>query len=123
MKSSTYSKKDSKKDLKTIDRNLLILKLMEKKDLYGYEIIQLFRKRSDLTFHNNAGELYIILHTLEKEGLLKSYDGLNRFKQQKKHYTITKKGLISLEERKQEWAVYYVAEKNAEKKNATKKYR
>lgn len=95
------------KNLQTTNTITLILKLIENEDMYGYQMIDTLRERSDFTFHLKAGTLYPILHKLEKEGLLDSYETTATAKRIRKYYTITKKGLKILQEREQEWAVYY----------------
>ena len=57
-----------------IDRSLLsgsngmlLLKLLEEKDLYGYEMIEMLRERSMNVFELKAGTLYPILHKLEEQ--------------------------------------------------------
>ena len=54
--------------------SVLILKLLEEKDMYGYEMIETLAARSDDTFRLKAGTLYPILHGLEKEGFVTSYE-------------------------------------------------
>lgn len=97
------------KKLQMTNTITLILKLIEKEDMYVYQIIDAMRERSDFTFHLKAGTLYPILHKLEKDGLLNSYETTATAKRIRKYYTITKKGLKNLEEREQEWAVYYAS--------------
>ncbi|MCI9554290.1 MAG: PadR family transcriptional regulator, partial [Oscillibacter sp.] len=41
---------------------LLVLKLLEDGDLYGYQMIAELRRRSDDTFRLKAGTLYPLLH-------------------------------------------------------------
>ena len=81
---------------------ILILSVLETKDLYGYRIIRELEVRSENAFEMSEGTLYPILHALEKEKLLKSYwnevDGRRR-----KYYHITKKGLNQLIDKKAEW--------------------
>ena len=55
-----------------IDRNLvqgsmamMILRLLETKDMYGYEMIEALRERSNNVFELKAGTLYPLLHSLE----------------------------------------------------------
>ena len=56
--------------------DMLLLKLLSQKDMYGYEIIQEIRERSSELFSLKAGTLYPLLHLLEREGYLVTYDGL-----------------------------------------------
>ena len=42
---------------------MLVLKLLEEKDMYGYEMIVTLRERSNNVFELKAGTLYPLLHT------------------------------------------------------------
>ena len=53
---------------------MLLLKLLSEKDMYGYEMITTLRKRSQNVFELKAGTLYPLLHTMEEEELLTSYE-------------------------------------------------
>ena len=44
---------------------LLVLKLLEDGDKYGYQMIEELKSRSDDTFHLKAGTLYPLLHGME----------------------------------------------------------
>ena len=54
--------------------SMLLLKLLEEKDLYGYEMIESLRARSNNVFELKAGTLYPLLHSLEEKGFLTSYE-------------------------------------------------
>ena len=47
---------------------LLVMKLLEGQDMYGYQMIEELKRRSDDTFHLKAGSLYPMLHGLEEKG-------------------------------------------------------
>ncbi len=58
-----------------IDKNLvqgsmalLLLRLLETKDMYGYEMIEALRSKSNNVFELKAGTLYPLLHSLESKG-------------------------------------------------------
>ena len=53
---------------------MLLLKLLSEKDMYGYEMIETLRARSNNVFELKAGTLYPILHTLEEQSCLVSYE-------------------------------------------------
>ena len=53
---------------------MLILKLLDDKDMYGYQMIDELAKRSDDIFSLKAGTLYPLLHTLENDGMINSYE-------------------------------------------------
>lgn len=44
--------------------SMLILKLLSEKDMYGYEMIDTLRSRSQNVFELKAGTLYPLLHGL-----------------------------------------------------------
>lgn len=84
---------------------MLLLKLLEEKDLYGYEMIETLRSRSNNVFELKAGTLYPLLHSLEDKGFLSSYEkevgGKTR-----KYYSITQSGRKHLKQKKKEWNEY-----------------
>lgn len=84
---------------------MLLLKLLEEKDMYGYEMMETLRKRSDHTFDLKAGTLYPLLHSLEMKGLLESYES-NESTKLRKYYKITKSGKKYLKEKLEEWNQY-----------------
>ncbi|MDE6202381.1 MAG: PadR family transcriptional regulator, partial [Lachnospiraceae bacterium] len=53
---------------------MLLLKLLAEKDMYGYEMIETLRHRSQNVFELKAGTLYPLLHSLEEKNLLSSYE-------------------------------------------------
>ena len=99
------------KNLISGSTTLLILRLLEKKDLYGYEMIELLRQRSKNVFELKAGTLYPLLHSLEVKGFLTSYESEANGKM-RKYYQITKSGRRFLREQKEEWQTYAQAVAN-----------
>lgn len=85
---------------------MLILKLLESKDMYGYQMIEELNKRSNEAFNLKAGTLYPILHGLEHEGMVTSYDGNADSARVRKYYHITNKGKKLLSDKKEEWNSY-----------------
>ena len=49
--------------------SMLILRLLEEKDMYGYEMIETLEKKSNNIFTLKAGTLYPLLHSLEEKGV------------------------------------------------------
>lgn len=87
---------------------MLLLKLLEEKDMYGYEMIDTLRKKSNNVFELKAGTLYPLLHNMESKGLLTAYE--QEFARKKrKYYSITKEGKGLLEKKKTEWNEYQTA--------------
>ena len=90
---------------------MLLLRLLEEKDMYGYEMIDTLRKKSCNVFELKAGTLYPLLHGLEEKGLLKAYEQEYAGKT-RKYYSITKEGRGVLEAKKTEWNEYQSAVTN-----------
>ena len=99
----------------SIDRSLvsgsntmLLLRLLEDKDMYGYEMIETLEQKSNNVFTLKAGTLYPLLHSLEEKNYLTSYESPANGKQ-RKYYSITKEGRKYLKARKEEWQEYQAA--------------
>lgn len=100
----------------SVDKNLLtgstatlILKLLEDRDMYGYEMIETLALRSDHTFDCKAGTLYPILHTLENQGLVVSYEQRTPQDRIRKYYHLTQPGRERLAEKQREWDRFVLA--------------
>ena len=78
---------------------MLVLKLLEDGDKYGYQMIEELRRRSDDTFHLRAGTLYPLLHGLEEKGLVTAYEGEAAAGKPRRYYRLTKRGLGALREK------------------------
>lgn len=94
------------KSLLTGSTTMLVLKLLEDKDMYGYQMIEELAKKSDNTFSLKAGTLYPLLHNLEEQGLVTFYDEHADSARVRKYYRITKKGKKMLAAQKDEWEAY-----------------
>jgi len=94
------------KGLITGSTTMLILKLIENQDMYGYQMIEELSKQSNETFNLKAGTLYPILHELEHKEMVTSYDENTEGGRVRKYYRLTKKGKKLLEEKQAEWTNY-----------------
>ena len=90
---------------------MLILKLLSEKDMYGYEMIDTLRQKSQNVFELKAGTLYPLLHGLEEKGLLTVYEQEYAGKT-RKYYSITKNVESFLKKKKEEWEEYQAAVAN-----------
>jgi len=83
--------------------DILLLSLLSKGDLYGYEIAKQIKGNSQNLLNMNEGTLYPALRRLERKGYLKSYwkdaDGGRR----RRYYTITEKGKKELQRKLRDW--------------------
>ena len=93
------------KSLLSGSTTLLLLQLLSEKDMYGYEMIETLRERSQNVFELKAGTLYPLLHGLEEKKYLESYEQEAGGKT-RKYYRITRAGRKYLEEKKKEWETY-----------------
>lgn len=93
------------KSLVSGSTTMLLLRLLEEKDMYGYEMIETLRARSQNVFELKAGTLYPLLHNLEQKKLLSVYEKEVGGKK-RKYYKITKEGHKVLKEKKEEWETY-----------------
>lgn len=95
-----------KKDVSKGSVSLMVLSVLEKQDLYGYQMMSYLEGLSSGVFKFNEGTLYPILHTLEKDGMVTSYWNAVEASRMRKYYHITDKGIKLLSESKKEWEEY-----------------
>lgn len=99
------------KSLLSGSTSMLILRLLEGKDMYGYEMIESLREKSQNVFQLKAGTLYPLLHSLENKEYVKSYEKEMNGKV-RKYYSLTQEGTKYLNEKKEEWNEYTKAVTN-----------
>ena len=90
---------------------MLILKLLSEKDMYGYEMIDTLRIKSQNVFQLKAGTLYPLLHSLEDKGLVTVYEQ-DVLGKTRKYYRLTRQGRSMLEKKTEEWKEYTAAVAN-----------
>lgn len=75
--------------------DILLLKLLSEKTLYGYELMTLLGKESGGYFAAKEGTLYPVLYRLEDAGYIKSNWEANDTRRgaPRKYYSITQKGV------------------------------
>ena len=93
------------KTLLSGSNGLLILKLLEQEDMYGYQMIEELSKRSNKAFELKAGTLYPLLHTLEDKGWIQAYDA-DANGRVRRYYRLTKDGRAALQEKEESWNRY-----------------
>lgn len=87
----------------------LLLTLINRQPMYGYQIIRELGKRSKGYFSFREGTLYPALHRLEKrELIIGSWERL-AMGQERRYYHITEKGQRALEEKVREWRGFSTA--------------
>ena len=85
---------------------MLILKLLEAKDMYGYQIIEELSAKSEDVFRLKTGTLYPLLHSLENDGIITSYDENADHGRIRKYYRLTPAGKGLLAKKQAEWKQY-----------------
>lgn len=88
---------------------ILILTLLDKKPMYGYEMIKEIENHSGGVFSFKEGTLYPILHSLESDKLVESYWIEQEGVRKRKYYRITDKGKLHLKEKRKEWMTFRTA--------------
>lgn len=88
------------------DIKMLLLSLLSRKDMYGYQLIQELKDLSEDYFSLKEGCLYPLLHSLENDQLIISYWEETDSKRKKKYYRITENGKKLLRKEKNEWKKY-----------------
>jgi len=94
------------KSLVTRSTSMMLLKLLEQEDMYGYKMMEELRRRSEDTFELKAGTLYPLLHELTGQGLVESYEKAAASGRMRKYYTLTSKGKEALAARTMEWRAF-----------------
>jgi PadR family transcriptional regulator PadR len=81
---------------------LLILKLLDQREMYGYEIVQAIREQSGAIVQIGEGVVYPVLHGLERQGAVKSrrktVSGRRRI-----YYSVTQPGVRRLTALADDW--------------------
>lgn len=82
---------------------LLILTLLEEQEMYGYQIVQAIRSRTEAAITLGEGVVYPVLHGLERAGALRSrrknINGRSRV-----YYSVTHLGTRRLADLSETWA-------------------
>ena len=86
--------------------DLLVVSLLAGEDMYGYQMILELARRSDRTFEMKEGTLYPVLHGLEREGLVESYQQAAPTGRMLKYYHLTQKGGAFLKVETKRWQTY-----------------
>jgi PadR family transcriptional regulator PadR len=81
---------------------LLLLRLLDQKEMYGYELVRSIRDATGEAITLGEGVIYPVLHALEKNGSLssrrKAVGGRTRV-----YYSLTPRGRQRLEELSDDW--------------------
>ena len=81
---------------------LVVLRLLTNREMYGYELIKAVRVATSETFKLGEGVLYPLLHALEARALLKSRRGIANGRT-RVYYVTTARGRRRLERLTTQW--------------------
>lgn len=85
---------------------LLVLSLLAGEDMYGYQMIVELARRSDHTFEMKEGTLYPVLHGLQNDGTVETYEREAPTGRMRKYYHLTRRGVARLKEEETSWQTY-----------------
>lgn len=83
--------------------DLLLLSVIAKRDMYGYEIIQALKESSSELYSMSEGTLYPALKRLETQDFITSYWQEQENKRRRKYYQITDDGQKAIEIKLRDW--------------------
>jgi PadR family transcriptional regulator PadR len=91
------------KELKRGTLEMILLRLISERQMYGYELAATLEKRGGSLFRLKEGTLYPVLYRMEKAGFIEArWETLERGVP-RKYYRLTKPGSKFLEARIAEW--------------------
>ena len=93
------------KELSKGSHELILLKLLSRKDMYGYQLIQEMALLSENAFSMSQGSLYPFLHALEDKKLISSYTKTENGRE-RRYYRLTAAGSSALVEKEERWTHY-----------------
>jgi PadR family transcriptional regulator, regulatory protein PadR len=83
--------------------SLLILSLLSRRPMYGYEIAATVHRETNGDFTWREGSLYPNLHKLQADGLIAGEWEEKESGRKRRYYHLTKKGQATLREKVQSW--------------------
>ncbi|WP_445491305.1 PadR family transcriptional regulator [Niallia sp. 03133] len=83
--------------------DILLLSLLSKKDMYGYEMVKTLKENSNDIYTMSEGTLYPALKRLEKHEWIQSYWENSELGGRRKYYRIADSGKKELSRKLGEW--------------------
>jgi DNA-binding PadR family transcriptional regulator len=91
------------KDLVAASATPLVLSILHKGPSYGYAIIQDVRTLSGGGLEWSEGMLYPVLHRMEDQGLIESYEERGETGRKRRYYRLLAAGRRALAEERRQW--------------------
>ncbi len=80
-----------------------VLQLLEKRPMYGYELIEALSERTDGVLAMGQSTLYPLLYNMESKDLIRGDWQESESGRQRKYYSLTKKGVARLHADRKQW--------------------
>ncbi|UCG57712.1 MAG: helix-turn-helix transcriptional regulator [Phycisphaerales bacterium] len=95
------------RDLVAASATPLILSILAEGDNYGYAIIKRVCDLSGGRMEWTDGMLYPVLHRLEQQKLIRSFERLSEQGRRRRYYRLNKRGVKALTDQKNQWLLVY----------------
>jgi PadR family transcriptional regulator PadR len=97
------------KDLVAASAAPLVLGILRRGPSYGYVLIQAVRELSGGELEWSEGMLYPVLHRLEQQGLIESYQERGDNGRMRRYYRLLGEGRKALRDERRQWDVVHAA--------------
>ena len=95
------------KDLVAASATPLILSILAEGENYGYAIIKQVSELSGGRMQWTDGMLYPVLHRLEQQKLIRSFERLSKQGRRRRYYRLNKRGAKVLANQKSQWMLVH----------------
>jgi PadR family transcriptional regulator len=95
--------KSTDRELKRGTLELVLLKLVSERQMYGYELVSSLEQRGGESFQLKEGTLYPVLYRLEKGGFIEARWATLERGVPRKYYRLTGAGAKELDKLTREW--------------------
>jgi len=82
---------------------LAVLQLLERRAMYGYELVEALARRTDGVLAMGQSTLYPLLYNLEAKRLIRGEWRESESGRQRKYYALTRKGVARLKTDREQW--------------------
>ncbi len=91
------------RELKRGTLEMILLKLLSERQMYGYELVSTLEQRGGGQFQLKEGTLYPVLYRLENDGLVETRWETAERSVPRKYYRLSKKGAAELDKLVNDW--------------------
>lgn len=80
-----------------------VLKLLERREMYGYELVEALARRTDGVLAMGQSTLYPMLYNLEAKGWIESSERTAPSGRERRYYRLTRPGRTQLADQTRRW--------------------